>query len=367
MITSIVLLAFIFITGLVVGSFLNVVILRTVSGESIVFPGSKCPKCQNSLKWYHNIPLLSYLFLRGKCAYCKEHISFQYPLVEFLTGCVFIGLFLRFCLPFDPLFGLDILIPISAAQVVTYIFTLIFVCLFIVIAGTDFLEMKVADKHTYSLIGIGVLYSIVMAVMNIVAYSKEVGSPDVDLNFFLRCPVLFSIAAAILAFIIMEALRRGTSFLLKVETFGDGDSYIAAGIGAVFGGLLGSFPAFDSFLNLFYALVAMFLFSAIIPVIFVLPLYVKRLVNKKNWYTLGGISAFAIYTIGYWYAQQFGWLENGFALLLSTLVLILLGLLVCSEILKGIKENDSDGMPMPFGPSLLISAFLIIMFAPLGV
>ena len=63
MVFSLFILGWIFVVGLVIGSFLNVVILRTVSGESIVLPPSKCPKCQNRLKWYHNIPLLSYLFL----------------------------------------------------------------------------------------------------------------------------------------------------------------------------------------------------------------------------------------------------------------------------------------------------------------
>ena len=80
MLLSIIMLAFIFVIGLCVGSFMNVVILRTVSEESIVFPGSKCPKCQTPLKWYHNIPVFSYLFLRGKCGFCKEKISFLHKL-----------------------------------------------------------------------------------------------------------------------------------------------------------------------------------------------------------------------------------------------------------------------------------------------
>ena len=88
---SLVVLAFILIIGLVIGSFLNVVILRTVSGESIVFPASKCPKCNTPLKWYHNIPVLSYIFLRGKCGFCHEPISIQYPIVELLTGILIWG------------------------------------------------------------------------------------------------------------------------------------------------------------------------------------------------------------------------------------------------------------------------------------
>jgi leader peptidase (prepilin peptidase)/N-methyltransferase len=69
--------------GAVVGSFLNVVILRLPSeDESIVFPGSHCPRCQTPLTWWENIPILSYLLLRGKCRTCKLPISLQYPLVE---------------------------------------------------------------------------------------------------------------------------------------------------------------------------------------------------------------------------------------------------------------------------------------------
>ena len=82
-------LFFVLIIGLCIGSFLNVVILRTISGESIVFLSSKCPKCQHPLKWWHNIPVLSYIILRGKCGFCKEHISIQYPIIEIITALVF--------------------------------------------------------------------------------------------------------------------------------------------------------------------------------------------------------------------------------------------------------------------------------------
>ena len=83
------------ILGLCLGSFYNVVILRSLSGESIVFPPSKCPKCGNKLKPWHNIPVLSYIFLRGKCAFCKEKISIQYPLIELTTMILFAVSFLK--------------------------------------------------------------------------------------------------------------------------------------------------------------------------------------------------------------------------------------------------------------------------------
>ena len=84
----------VFIFGAMIGSFLNVVIYRIPKGESIVFPASKCQSCQNALKWWHNIPIFSWLFLRGKCYFCKDKISAQYPIVEFLTGLIFVALYL---------------------------------------------------------------------------------------------------------------------------------------------------------------------------------------------------------------------------------------------------------------------------------
>jgi len=97
-------LSFVFLTGLCVGSFLNVVISRAFSNESIAFPGSKCPSCQTPLKWHHNIPILSYLFLKGKCAFCEEKISVQYPIVELITGLLFVAIFLHFELGLNELF-----------------------------------------------------------------------------------------------------------------------------------------------------------------------------------------------------------------------------------------------------------------------
>jgi leader peptidase (prepilin peptidase)/N-methyltransferase len=76
------------IFGILIGSFLNVVIIRAPKNESIVFPASHCPTCKTPLKWWHNIPIISYIFLKGKCAFCKEKISIQYPLIELTSGFI---------------------------------------------------------------------------------------------------------------------------------------------------------------------------------------------------------------------------------------------------------------------------------------
>ncbi len=86
-------IVFIFAVGTCVGSFLNVVIYRLPLNKSIAFPGSHCPKCGNSIRWYDNIPILSWLMLRGKCRFCKVAISPRYLVIELVTGLLVTGLY----------------------------------------------------------------------------------------------------------------------------------------------------------------------------------------------------------------------------------------------------------------------------------
>lgn len=94
--------------GAIIGSFLNVVIHRLPREESIVFPNSRCPSCTNPIKAYDNIPIVSWLVLRGRCRACKATISARYPAVELLTALLFGAVFVRdglsFALPFDLIF-----------------------------------------------------------------------------------------------------------------------------------------------------------------------------------------------------------------------------------------------------------------------
>jgi leader peptidase (prepilin peptidase)/N-methyltransferase len=85
------LIALLAVFGLIVGSFLNVCIGRLPAGESIVSPGSRCPRCRTPIRWYDNIPVLSYLLLGGCCRVCREPISLRYPLVELATAAAFVA------------------------------------------------------------------------------------------------------------------------------------------------------------------------------------------------------------------------------------------------------------------------------------
>jgi len=86
----------VFIFGLIIGSFLNVCIYRMPRNESIVFPGSRCVSCKKPINWYDNIPLLSYILLRGKCRACGAGISPRYFIVELISALCFLILFMRF-------------------------------------------------------------------------------------------------------------------------------------------------------------------------------------------------------------------------------------------------------------------------------
>jgi leader peptidase (prepilin peptidase)/N-methyltransferase len=82
--------------GLVLGSFMNVLIYRVPRDISIVSPGSHCPKCGKNICWYSNIPVFSFLVQRGKCTNCGATISWQYPFVEFITAAVFLGITVKY-------------------------------------------------------------------------------------------------------------------------------------------------------------------------------------------------------------------------------------------------------------------------------
>jgi leader peptidase (prepilin peptidase)/N-methyltransferase len=104
------------VMGAIIGSFLNVVIHRLPRGESLAFPGSRCPECGEAIKAYDNIPVLSWLILRGRCRSCGARISPRYPLVEALTALLFAAVVVRFGPDRDVWLGLAfvlVLVPVT--------------------------------------------------------------------------------------------------------------------------------------------------------------------------------------------------------------------------------------------------------------
>lgn len=111
--------AIIFIFGMCIGSFLNVCIYRLPSSKSIINPRrSICPNCNSTIQYYDNIPVLSYVWLKGRCRHCNTPISFRYPLVELMTGIVAVNVFFMFGLTLE---GVVYFIFISSLLVITFI------------------------------------------------------------------------------------------------------------------------------------------------------------------------------------------------------------------------------------------------------
>lgn len=131
-----------FFFGLLVGSFLNVCILRIPREESVVLPASHCPSCGVGIKPYDNIPVVSWLLLRGRCRKCKAPISAQYPAVELLTGLLFAGCYLMFGLSFE---GLK---------------WAIFAALLVVLTVTDLRERILPDVVNFTGLGLALVLSL---------------------------------------------------------------------------------------------------------------------------------------------------------------------------------------------------------------
>jgi leader peptidase (prepilin peptidase)/N-methyltransferase len=133
---------FIFLFGLIIGSFLNVCILRIPEGKSIVLPASACTKCGAAIRPYDNIPVISYLLLGGKCRKCKTKISPMYPVVEFLTGLLFLACYEAFGLTLETLKWV------------------IFSAIMIVLVFTDLRERILPDVVNYTGLAMGLVLSL---------------------------------------------------------------------------------------------------------------------------------------------------------------------------------------------------------------
>jgi len=185
----------IFILGLIVGSFSNVCIYRIPRNESVIYPASHCPKCHSPIKPVDNIPLLSYILLKGRCRNCGGKISIQYPVVEFLTGIIYVLIFL--------IYGLSI-------QTLIYI---ILSSALIIIAFIDLNEQIVPDVISLPGIGAGLILSFFVPYISFInsALGVVVGGG------------------------IILVIGLAGSVIFKKEAMGGGDVKLAAMIGAFLG------------------------------------------------------------------------------------------------------------------------------------
>ena len=222
---------FIFVLGLIVGSFLNVVICRLETGEGIIVGRSHCPRCKEILKWFDLIPLLSFIFLKGKCRYCKKPISWQYPIVELATGLIFFSIF---NFQFSIFNEFSIFNPeINSGQVfqtlniLNFLFLIFVSCILIIIFAFDLKHFIIPDKIIFPAIGIVLFYQL-FRILEIGNWSL-IGNWKLEIGNF---PTLFNaLAAGFLASIFFLSII----FLTHGKGMGMGDVKFAFLIGLILG------------------------------------------------------------------------------------------------------------------------------------
>lgn len=188
---------FIFIFGAVIGSFLNVMILRIPRNESVSFPASHCMSCNTPLRAWHNVPILSWLFLRGKCAFCGAKISIQYPLIEVLSALIFLFSAMKFGLTFQ-----------AAGIAVTF-------ALLLALSAIDYRYKMVPDSLN--------LGALTIAVFSVTSFEQ--------FGYNVTNALLFAGGFTLLRFYL--------SYAIKKEAMGEADIMIAATMGALLGVKLG--------------------------------------------------------------------------------------------------------------------------------
>jgi len=183
------------ILGALIGSFLNVCILRLPKEESIITPGSHCPSCQNPIKFYDNVPLISYILLKGRCRHCRSAISFQYPLIEGITALGSLILFLKF------------------GPSLSYLVYFAFLASLIIITVIDLHHQIIPDVISLPGIGVGLLASLII--------------PQIHLR-----DSLIGIVSGGGSLFVVATLYQ---WLFKREGMGGGDIKLLAMIGAFLG------------------------------------------------------------------------------------------------------------------------------------
>ena len=210
--------------GLILGSFLNVCIYRIPRDKSVVWPPSGCPKCNAPIKWYDNIPLISFLCLGGKCRNCKNPISWQYPVVEFLTG------------------ALTVLCVWHWGVTPWTLVVLAALYALLVLSVIDLQFMIIPDRFSLGLIVLGLAFAWLNPNFSGAWWQKELAS-------------LLGAAAGLFGVLTLALI--GT-WIFKKDAMGGGDVKLMGGVGALIGwqGVLTT-VVMGSFFGLVYALFLM--------------------------------------------------------------------------------------------------------------
>ncbi len=247
----------IFLYGLLIGSFLNVCIYRIPREESIVFPSSHCPNCGTSLKWYNLVPVFSFIVQRGKCRYCGEKISPQYPIIELLNAIIYLFIYLQF-----------------GATLEFFFYGIIF-SLLIIITVIDLQQMIIPDILTILILVTSIIYKILLFLL----YNNSLD-------------LLNSIGGLVLSgllFILIIILSKGG--------MGGGDVTLIASLGFILG-----------IRKIFLTIFLSFILGATISIF----LLVMKIKGRKDPVPFGPFIVLGFSIVVFWGEQLLNWYKSTF-------------------------------------------------------
>ena len=213
---------FVFLFGACIGSFLNVVIYRIPAGLSLVHPPSRCPQCNHRLGKTENVPVLGWLWLKGRCRWCKTPISPRYPIIEAVTGIIFLLVFWQFGYSLE---------TIGYCAFLSWLLSLSMI---------DFDTMTLPGSLTKSGLVLGLVFQA------IIGWQKVGAHRDAPLLSGIANQLIFGIGGAVLGIWLLEIIGLIGTIIIGQQAMGDGDGKLMATIGAWLGWkyiLLGGFLA----------------------------------------------------------------------------------------------------------------------------
>ena len=200
---------YLFTLGCCIGSFINVVVYRLPLDQSVIYPGSRCPKCKTKINWFDNLPLISWFLLRGKCRFCKTKISFSYPIIELSAGLlVWLNLYAN---------------PSIYSQLpifITIILGTFFITILLALAILDFKYFWLPQFFTLGGLIVGIASSLLIDLFN---------------DFYHLSYFIYSITAALLGFILFFLVSYIGERIYKKPIMGGGDLKMVALLGAWLG------------------------------------------------------------------------------------------------------------------------------------
>ncbi|BAZ42257.1 peptidase A24A domain-containing protein [Calothrix sp. NIES-4101] len=203
----------VFALGASIGSFINVVVYRVPAGLSVLFPPSRCPHCLNQLKAYDNVPVLGWLWLKGRCRFCQNQISMRYPVVELAAGLLFLVIF-----------GVFQFSPLTLGYWV-------FCSWLLALSLIDFDTMTLPNPLTKSGLVLGIIFQTIFGLINSNNWANS---------------LFLAILGAAVGIWLFDAIAFTASILFRKQAMGGGDAKLAAMMGAWLGWkhlLLASFIA----------------------------------------------------------------------------------------------------------------------------